>query len=179
MDKTAEYVAKNSDDFERTVLDRHIGDPRFGFLNPWDPHHAYYVAMKGYFRTRVEGGGGVALPPPHQYVEERPPNVQKLSLNGAVSFKLQPKTIPPSAELSVPCRTHFLVEEEGAEGVNDQAPPPTKKPRVENGDDDDDIGNSVQVLHNIEYFDSNIIFPLPLPLGISEHSEGTVWRGSD
>ena len=143
VDKTAEYVAKNSDDFERTVLDRHIGDPRFGFLNPWDPHHAYYVAMKSYFRTRE--GGVVPPPPPHQYVEESPPNVQKLSLNGAVSFKLQPKAILSSAELPAPCsefsHTNFMVEEEG---VNEQAPPPAKKPRVENGDDDD-IGSTVQV----------------------------------
>lgn len=143
MDKTAEYVAKNSDDFERTVLDRHIGDPRFGFLNPWDPHHAYYMAMKHYFRARV-GGEGVAPPPSvHQYMEERPPHVQKLSLNGAVSFKLQPKAIPSSAELSA----HFLEEAVGEreeEGVNKQAPPPVKKPRVENRDEDD-IGSTVQV----------------------------------
>ena len=93
IDKTAEYVARNSEGFERTVLERHCGDPKFGFLNPWDQYYPYYkfrlhmnkekaaeealAAMKSNRRQRGEAQWGK--------------QVQKLSHIGSVSFKLTPK----------------------------------------------------------------------------------------
>lgn len=157
VDKTAEYVAKNSDDFERTVLEKHIGDSRFGFLNPWDQHHAYYTAMKKYFRTRV-GEGDEFDPPAAETPEEAAkPNVQRLSSSGTVSFKLQLKTTcASSTELPDPCSQfnkegylegEELVEGEGLAEGEEQECPPAKKQRVENSEEaeDDDIGSTVQV----------------------------------
>lgn len=152
VDKTAEYVAKNSDDFERTVLEKHIDDPRFSFLNPWDQYHAYYAAMKKYFKSKADEEcksllGAIPMPPEDTVKV----NVQKLSSNGAVSFKLQPKTGATSADLPGPC-SEFNKElgegEELAEGVDEQECPPAKKQRVEA--EEDDIGSTVQVCRIME-----------------------------
>lgn len=160
VDKTAEYVAKNSDDFERTVLERHIGDARFSFLNPWDQYHAYYQAMKHYNRTIISQGYVPILPVEETAQNEEitsKPNVQKLSSSGTISFKLQPKLPPSSVAMSGPCsefHTENMEEEEGeGEEVleedaddNEEGHPPAKRQRVENGEEEgDDIGRTVEV----------------------------------
>ena len=113
VDKTAEYVAKNSEKFERTVLERHLSDPRFSFLNPWDQYNYYYEAMKQYNRSMMEIAPDEASPPPllpptspaakgaeAQALQKI--NVQKLSASGAVSFKLQPLKGSSSASRLTP-----------------------------------------------------------------------------
>lgn len=159
VDKTAEYVAKNSDTFERTVLERHVGDPRFSFLNPWDKHHSYYQAMKHYCRTRM-AQEGMETPPTMK--EDKPVNVQKLSSSGTISFKLQSKPTAP-VELVTPC-SEFDAEEycdellestareagyhTTMEHGNEKGQPPAKRHRFSNGDDpkgEDIMGNTVQV----------------------------------
>lgn len=157
MDKTAEYVAKNSDDFERTVLDRHIGDNRFGFLNPWDRYHPYYQLMKQYSRAQLQQGAAPSEGAELQETTVSKPNLQKLSSTGSVSFKLQTKSNPSPLVLAPPC-SEFNAEESledmegGDEGRNQESEcPPAKKQRVENGrslrgaEEDDDIGRTVQV----------------------------------
>ncbi|KAJ3691810.1 hypothetical protein LUZ61_020974 [Rhynchospora tenuis] len=42
VEKTAQYVAKNGSDFERQILAKNAGNPKFNFLIPSDPYHAYY-----------------------------------------------------------------------------------------------------------------------------------------
>lgn len=42
VEKTAQYVAKNGSDFERQILGKNAGNPKFNFLIPSDPYHAYY-----------------------------------------------------------------------------------------------------------------------------------------
>ncbi|KAL5477664.1 hypothetical protein EMCRGX_G024489 [Ephydatia muelleri] len=106
VDKTAEYVAKNDEGFERTVLDKHCDDPKFAFLNPWNQYHAYYQMKKEEFRKKRK-------------IEElekenalNKPNVQRLGVNGAVSFKLaikSSKPLTPKVDLNVE-------EEDGGEG---------------------------------------------------------------
>lgn len=151
VDKTAEYVAKNSKDFERTVLEKHIDDPRFRFLNPWDQYHAYYTAMKKYFKDKADQEtksllGAIPMPPEET---AKVNNVQKLSSSGNVSFKLQPKMGTTPAELPGPC-SEFNTDgylEDGEEEVDvkeeEEECPPPKKPKVEA--EDDDIGNTVKV----------------------------------
>ena len=46
VDKMAEYVAKNGDAFERTVIERNASDPRFDFLKPGNEFHVYYTTVK-------------------------------------------------------------------------------------------------------------------------------------
>ena len=151
MTKTAEYVAKNGDAFERTVIERHAGDPRFGFLNPWDKCHAYYQMLKQQHRHRMAyeayssqmgwnqyPGMGHGAQPSHETDKENvasePTNLQRLSESGAVSFKLQPRavksTFDPSSLVDLGT-TEDIGDEEGQRSTEDDGAPPSKKPRVE------------------------------------------------
>ena len=44
VDKLANYVARNGEDFESTVKAKN--DARFEFLNPWNAHYSYYQYKK-------------------------------------------------------------------------------------------------------------------------------------
>ena len=105
VDKTAEYVAKNEEGFERTVLDKHCDDPKFSFLNPWNQYHAYYQMKKEEFRRKRK------LEELEKENALNKPNVQRLSANGAVSFKLAIKSSKPLTP-----RVDLNVEEEGVDG---------------------------------------------------------------
>ena len=161
VDKTAEYVARNSDSFERTVLEKHCGDSRFSFLNPWDQYHAYYQMKKQQFQEKAEQD---------DKDNKAKSNVQKLNSSGAVSFKLQTKTsklLAPKVDLSVGGEDEEeeeeCGEEEGERGSNEiinngleeeVEPPPAKRQRGEEEEEDeeaeegegDKIGCKVQVL---------------------------------
>ena len=89
IDKTAEYVAKNGDQFETTVIHKHLSDPRFAFLHPWNQYNHYYKTKVSEFKEVVRAAR-----------ENAPANMQKLNTSGAVSFKMpskqQPATIVPA-----------------------------------------------------------------------------------
>lgn len=42
VDKTANFVARNGPEFEARIRQNEQGNPKFNFLNPGDPYHAYY-----------------------------------------------------------------------------------------------------------------------------------------
>ncbi|XP_060737607.1 splicing factor 3A subunit 1 [Tachysurus vachellii] len=42
VDKTASFVARNGPEFEARIRQNEINNPKFNFLNPSDPYHAYY-----------------------------------------------------------------------------------------------------------------------------------------
>ena len=42
VDKTASFVARNGIEFENRIRQNEINNPKFNFLNPADPYHAYY-----------------------------------------------------------------------------------------------------------------------------------------
>lgn len=44
IDRTAQFVARsaNPPQFEEKIRENQRGDPKFAFLNPADPYHAYY-----------------------------------------------------------------------------------------------------------------------------------------
>lgn len=42
VDKTASFVARNGPEFEARIRQNEISNPKFNFLNPNDPYHAYY-----------------------------------------------------------------------------------------------------------------------------------------
>jgi len=42
VDKTASFVARNGVEFEQRIKQNEINNPKFNFLNPGDPYHAYY-----------------------------------------------------------------------------------------------------------------------------------------
>ena len=43
VDKTASFVARNGPSFESKVKEAEANNPKFNFLNPHDPYHAYYL----------------------------------------------------------------------------------------------------------------------------------------
>ncbi len=113
VDKTALYVAKNDDAFESTVLEKHAGDPRFRFLNPWDQYHRYYQAKKRECKEKIAREEEEK----ENYLRSKP-NLQRLDSSGAISFKLQtksPKVVEPSVDLSTEEE-----EREGEEGGVEQ-----------------------------------------------------------
>ena len=42
VDKTASFVARNGPSFEERIKANEIDNPKFNFLTPTDPYHAYY-----------------------------------------------------------------------------------------------------------------------------------------
>ena len=42
VDKTASFVARNGVEFESKIRMNEQSNPKFNFLNPGDPYHAYY-----------------------------------------------------------------------------------------------------------------------------------------
>ncbi|KAA0203292.1 hypothetical protein HAZT_HAZT003691 [Hyalella azteca] len=42
VDKTASFVARNGVEFESRIRINEQNNPKFNFLNPGDPYHAYY-----------------------------------------------------------------------------------------------------------------------------------------
>ena len=174
VDKTAEYVAKNSEKFERTVLERHLSDPRFSFLNPWDPYNYYYETTKQYHRSMNEmtpeqsGSPPSSQPPnsmPSEVISLQKQNLQKLSSSGSVSFKLKPpKGSSAAANLTTPAsgfeEEYFYDEDEdededdekeeqdeedtGSITEEERGQSPPSK-RQKVADDSDEIGTTVQV----------------------------------
>lgn len=42
VDKTASFVARNGPSFEERIRGNEVNNPKFNFLTPTDPYHAYY-----------------------------------------------------------------------------------------------------------------------------------------
>ena len=52
IDRLAEYVAKNGEEFEAGIKEKE--DPRFDFLNAWNIYHPYYMQRKEFSLEQVE-----------------------------------------------------------------------------------------------------------------------------
>lgn len=101
VDKTAEYVAKNGDHFERTLILKHLMDSRFEFLHPWNEYNAYYKAKITETRQELQ----------REMERSMPTNTQRLQSCGSVSFKV---TVVPKTPQLTPRPTHNM-EGEGEE----------------------------------------------------------------
>jgi splicing factor 3A subunit 1 len=51
-------VARNGPEFEARIRQNELGNPKFNFLNPGDPYHAYYQHKVNDFR---EGKGRIFI----------------------------------------------------------------------------------------------------------------------
>jgi splicing factor 3A subunit 1 len=54
IDKMSAYVAKNGQSLEAKVREKHIDDPRFSFLLPWNEFHPYYKQKIQEERATIE-----------------------------------------------------------------------------------------------------------------------------
>lgn len=51
VDKTALFVGKNGQEFEKRIILNNAGNGRFDFLNASDPYHAYYQHLLAQVRA--------------------------------------------------------------------------------------------------------------------------------
>ena len=56
VDKTASFVARNGVEFESKIRMNEQSNPKFNFLNPGDPYHAYYQHKVQESRSGVSQG---------------------------------------------------------------------------------------------------------------------------
>ncbi|OIT34843.1 putative splicing factor 3a subunit 1 [Nicotiana attenuata] len=52
VDKTAQFVGKNGQDFEKRITLNNAGNGRFDFLNASDPYHTYYLHLLAQVRLQ-------------------------------------------------------------------------------------------------------------------------------
>ena len=116
IDKTAEYVARNSEDFERTVLEKHCGDPKFGFLNPWNKYYPYYKLKLQLNKEKAveEALAAIEEDVRRKQKEEtlKGKTIQKLSESGNVSFKMEAKKTATVLEIALSAADEEEEEEE-------------------------------------------------------------------
>ncbi|XP_077977951.1 splicing factor 3A subunit 1-like [Glandiceps talaboti] len=78
VDKTASFVARNGPEFETRIRQNEINNPKFNFLNPNDPYHAYYRHKVKDFQEgkATEPLGTSGLPKLMQMTPKTAPQVQ-------------------------------------------------------------------------------------------------------
>ncbi|KAJ8309400.1 hypothetical protein KUTeg_014274 [Tegillarca granosa] len=93
VDKTAGFVARNGPEFESRIRQNEVNNPKFNFLNPADPYHAYYQHKVKEFK---EGKGLEPIAPKNQSLVQS----QKLLQEQAkiIEEPIQPKDPPPEFE---------------------------------------------------------------------------------
>ncbi|RKO87644.1 hypothetical protein BDK51DRAFT_38800 [Blyttiomyces helicus] len=118
--KMASFVARNGPSFEAKVKQKNLGDPRFGFLLPWNASHKIYLRMVEEARTTIKAeeggdadgadnpadGAGASLPSADSAVHAA--EVEDACADGEAA-QSQPPVDDPSEPLS---------------SVEDPAPPP-------------------------------------------------------
>ncbi|XP_006640352.1 splicing factor 3A subunit 1 [Lepisosteus oculatus] len=62
VDKTASFVARNGPEFEARIRQNEINNPKFNFLNPNDPYHAYYRHKVNEFKEGKAQEPSAAVP---------------------------------------------------------------------------------------------------------------------
>ena len=100
VDKTAGFVAnsKNGPEFEARIRDNEAKNPKFGFLTPGDPYHAYYVNKVKELRQLKEQGEDITVRPVTEVkeVSSSQGNLFKLPLTPVPAFEFSAD--PPSLQ---------------------------------------------------------------------------------
>lgn len=64
VEKTASYVARVGETFERKVAAKERDNPKFAFLRPTDAYHTYYRARVSYYQHNSAAPSAAAPPAP-------------------------------------------------------------------------------------------------------------------
>ncbi|KAM4745010.1 splicing factor 3A subunit 1 isoform 1-T1 [Anableps anableps] len=99
VDKTASFVARNGPEFEARIRQNEINNPKFNFLNPNDPYHAYYRHKVNEFKEGKAQEPSAAVPKvmqqqAMQQSQQLPQKVQSQVIQETVV----PKEPPPEFE---------------------------------------------------------------------------------
>ncbi|XP_068594958.1 splicing factor 3A subunit 1 isoform X1 [Brachionichthys hirsutus] len=92
VDKTASFVARNGPEFEARIRQNEINNPKFNFLNPTDPYHAYYRHKVTEFKEGRAQEPSAAVPKVMQQAMQLPQKVQ------VIQETIVPKEPPPEFE---------------------------------------------------------------------------------
>ncbi|KAK4319739.1 hypothetical protein Pmani_009394 [Petrolisthes manimaculis] len=101
VDKTANFVARNGPEFEARIRQHEQNNPKFNFLNPGDPYHAYYQHKVNECRTGKTGDKDLSAlggRPIQQTVSQVQQQKQQELLRSAVLEATAPKEPPPDYE---------------------------------------------------------------------------------
>uniref|UniRef100_A0A182ISS2 Splicing factor 3A subunit 1 n=1 Tax=Anopheles atroparvus TaxID=41427 RepID=A0A182ISS2_ANOAO len=101
VDKTASFVARNGPEFESRIRQNELGNPKFNFLSPGDPYHAYYQHKVQEIREgRTDGMAASALPAGMQKMQVATATQQKQQelLKAVTEQQFVPKDPPPEFE---------------------------------------------------------------------------------
>ncbi|XP_060068714.1 splicing factor 3A subunit 1-like [Ylistrum balloti] len=93
VDKTASFVARNGPEFESRIRQNEVNNPKFNFLNPSDPYHAYYQHKVKEFK---EGRGQEPSAP--KFGGQSVPGLQKPMLEQARIIDIPIIPTEPPAE---------------------------------------------------------------------------------
>ncbi|KAL5971591.1 hypothetical protein TSMEX_000625 [Taenia solium] len=96
IDKMAEYVARNGEEFQEVVKKQKQNDTRFAFLQTGHVHHDYYLAKKKEFvaKARMSGRGETRSPSteinqdPKHVTSKQENNSPTVARNKSISFRL-------------------------------------------------------------------------------------------
>ncbi|TTQ23541.1 Splicing factor 3A subunit 1 [Bagarius yarrelli] len=96
VDKTASFVARNGPEFEARIRQNEINNPKFNFLNPSDPYHAYYRHKVNEFKEGKGQEPSAAVPKvmQQQSMQQLPQKVQAQVIHETIV----PKEPPPEFE---------------------------------------------------------------------------------
>ncbi|XP_006010684.1 splicing factor 3A subunit 1 [Latimeria chalumnae] len=97
VDKTASFVARNGPEFEARIRQNEINNPKFNFLNPNDPYHAYYRHKVNEFKEGKAQEPSAAVPKVMQQQAPQQQLPQKVQAQ-VIQETIVPKDPPPEYE---------------------------------------------------------------------------------
>ncbi|XP_073723744.1 splicing factor 3A subunit 1 [Misgurnus anguillicaudatus] len=97
VDKTASFVARNGPEFEARIRQNEINNPKFNFLNPTDPYHAYYRHKVNEFKEGKAQEPSAAVPKVMQQQASSQQLPQKVQAQ-VIHESMVPKEPPPEYE---------------------------------------------------------------------------------
>ncbi|KAG9354705.1 hypothetical protein JZ751_001418 [Albula glossodonta] len=101
VDKTASFVARNGPEFEARIRQNEINNPKFNFLNPNDPYHAYYRHKVNEFKEGKAQEPSAAVPKvmQQQAMQQAPQQQLPQKVQAQVIHEtVVPKEPPPEFE---------------------------------------------------------------------------------
>ncbi|XP_077165039.1 splicing factor 3A subunit 1 [Paroedura picta] len=98
VDKTASFVARNGPEFEARIRQNEINNPKFNFLNPNDPYHAYYRHKVNEFKEGKAQEPSAAIPKVMQQQQSAQQQLPQKVQAQVIQETVIPKEPPPEFE---------------------------------------------------------------------------------
>ncbi|KAF4109760.1 hypothetical protein G5714_009012 [Onychostoma macrolepis] len=98
VDKTASFVARNGPEFEARIRQNEINNPKFNFLNPNDPYHAYYRHKVNEFKEGKAQEPSAAVPKVMQQQQASSQQLPQKVQAQVIHETVVPKEPPPEFE---------------------------------------------------------------------------------